>query len=51
MVESEQSREMGRECFARLREEIAAMSSEDLAAFLVARDPDSMGFSGRKEGI
>ncbi len=51
MVESEQSREMGPEWFNRLKEEIAAAPAEDLEAFLAARDPDSMGFSGRKEGI
>ncbi len=50
MVESEQSREIGREWFSRLQDEIATVPAGDLEVFLTARDPDSMGFFG-KEGV
>lgn len=50
MIESNQSKELGSDWFAKLQAEVASAPAEGLEQFRAAVNPDTMGFDGQ-EGV
>lgn len=47
-IKSEQTKNMEQEELKKLQERVAAMTPEELRAFRISHDADSMGFSGKE---